>query len=205
MPLPFRLVLVTDWALADLPERVAQALEAGPGVAVQHRHPGATDRRFLAEAGALASICRRAGAPLFVNRRLDVALAVEAHLHLPASALRPVDVRPHLPAGRLVSVAVHDEAEALASAGADLALVSPVFSPGSKAHDTRPTLGASGFARLRARLHCPAFALGGMGVDAVARMPDVEGVAAVSAVLASGAPRAACEALLRALRPADGG
>ena len=102
-----RLVVVTDWRLPR--ERLLWALEdaldAGPGVAVQHRHPEAPVRLFLEEARLLAALCERRGRTLFVNGRLDVALLVGAHLHLPAGGLRPADVRPLLPAGRLVSVA----------------------------------------------------------------------------------------------------
>lgn len=200
MSLPFRIVLVTDWSLDDLPGRVARALEAGPGVAVQHRHPGVSDRQLLDEARRLADVCRAAGAPLFASRRLDVALAVDAHLHLPAYALRVADVRPRLPAGCLVSVAVHDEAEARAAHGADLALVSPVYAPGSKPTDTRPTLGPDGFRRLAAALPCPAFALGGLDADR-ARQLAAPGVAVISAVLAAADPRAACRELLDAVGP----
>lgn len=199
MPLPFRLLLITDWGLDDLPGRVARALEAGPGVAVQHRHPGVSDRQFFDEAVRLADVCRAADAPLFVSRRLDVALAVGAHLHLPAYALRVADVRPHLPAGRLVSVAVHDEAEARAAEGAELALVSPVFSPGSKPTDTRPTLGPAGFFRLAGALPCPAFALGGLDAARATRLPGVAGVAVISSVLAAADPRDAGRALLAQL------
>lgn len=197
MTLPFRLLLITDWGLEDLPGRVARALEAGPGIAVQHRHPGVSDRQFFEEAQQLSRVCRAAGAPFFVSRRLDVALALDAHLHLPAYALRVADVRPHLPAGRLVSVAVHDEVEAQAAAGADLALVSPVFAPGSKPGDGRPTLGPEGFHRLASALPCPAFALGGIDAARARQLFSAAGLAVVSSVLAAADPLAAC----RALRP----
>jgi len=196
--LPFRVVLITDWALDDLPARVARALEAGPGVAVQHRHPGANDRRFFDEARALAQLCRAKAAPLFINRRLDVALALDAHLHLPSSGLRVADVRPHLP-GKWIAVAVHDEAEADAALGADLALVSPVFAPGSKPLDTRTPLGPEGFHRLAKRLPCPAFALGGVGPEALPALAPVSGAAVISSVLGSADPRDACAALLAAV------
>ncbi|GMU58339.1 MAG: thiamine-phosphate synthase [Myxococcaceae bacterium] len=201
MTLPFRLLLITDWRLADLPARIARALEAGPGIAVQHRHPGAADRLFYEEALQLAQACAKAQAPLFINRRLDVALAVGAHLHLPSTGLRIADARPLLP-GRLISVAVHDEDEARAATGADLALVSPVFAPGSKPLDTRPPLGAPGWNRLCALLPCPAFALGGVDAGRVPTLGDLPGAAVISAVLGADDPREACAALLLALRRA---
>ncbi|WP_164016190.1 thiamine phosphate synthase [Pyxidicoccus trucidator] len=195
-----RLVVITDWRLP--PERLlgalSRALEAGPEVAVQHRHPEATGRRFLEEARLLAGLCRERGNPLFVNGRLDVALLVGAHLHLPVQGPTPEDVRPHLPAERLVSVAVHDVAEARAARGADLALVSPVFSPGSKPGDTRATLGARGFETLAATLPCPALALGGITPERAATVRGAAGFAVISAVLEAEDPAAAARALLAA-------
>ena len=199
MALP-RLVVITDWRLP--PERLlgalARALEAGPGVAVQHRHPEATGRRFLEEARQLADLCRARGAPLFVNGRLDVALLVGAHLHLPAQGPTAEDVRPHLPPGRLVSVAVHDAGEARAARGADLALVSPVFAPGSKPGDTRDTLGPAGFGALAEALPCPALALGGITPERAEEVRGAAGFAVISAVLEAEDPAAAARALLAA-------
>jgi thiamine-phosphate pyrophosphorylase len=196
---PPRLVVITDWKLPRerLLGAVARALEAGPEVAVQHRHPEAPARLFLEEARLLAEVCRARGRALFVNGRLDVALLVGAHLHLPAGGLRPEEVRPHLPAGRQVSVAVHDEREARAARGADLALVSPVFSPGSKPGDTRPTLGPEGFHALARALPCPALALGGVTPERAARLEGAAGFAVISAVLEAENPAEAARRLLR--------
>jgi thiamine-phosphate pyrophosphorylase len=201
MPLPFRVMVVTDWSLGPkvLLARVEAALQAGPGLAVQHRHPGQTAREFLEEGRTLAALCARFDAPLFVNGRLDVALALQAHLHLPAHAIPVAEARPHLP-GRWISAAVHSEAEAGDAAGADLALLSPVFAPGSKPTDTRPPLGAEGFHRLAARLSCPAFALGGLTPERAQALGPLAGVAVVSAVLGADDARRAAAGFLQALR-----
>src|SRR5262245_25442482 len=107
-----RLIVITDWTLG--PDRVLQAaaaaLAVSPEVAVQHRDPEATGRSFLDRARALREVVARyPGRRLFVNGRLDVALLVEADLHLPASAPPAAQVRRFLPEGRLVSAAVHSE------------------------------------------------------------------------------------------------
>jgi thiamine-phosphate pyrophosphorylase len=200
-----RLVVITDWRLprARLLCALEQALEAGPGVAVQHRHPEASGRVFLEEARLVAEVCRARGRELFINGRLDVALLVGAHLHLPASGPSSRDVRPHLPEGQLVSVAVHDAWEAESAAGADLALVSPVFAPGSKPGDTRDTLGPEGFQALASRLPCPALALGGMTPQRARQVPGAWGVAVISAVLEASEPRVAARELLESLRAPD--
>ncbi|WP_426751662.1 thiamine phosphate synthase [Myxococcus sp. Y35] len=195
-----RLVVITDWRLP--PERLkwalTRALEAGPEVAVQHRHPEATGRRFLEEARELAALCHARGNPLFVNGRVDIALLVGAHVHLPAHGPAPTDVRPHLPAGRLISAAVHDVAEARWAEGADLALVSPVFPPGSKPLDTRPPLGPEGFRALSGTLPCAALALGGITPERAAALPDAAGFAVISGVLEAEDPAAAARTLLAA-------
>jgi thiamine-phosphate pyrophosphorylase len=194
-----RLIIITDWRLPRerLLAALERALEAGPGVAVQHRHPEAPTRTFLEEARLLAALCHPRGNPLFVNGRLEVALLVGAHLHLPARGPTVEDVRPHLPAGRQVSVAVHDADEARLARGADLALVSPVYAPGSKPGDTRPQLGPEGFQALAASLPCPALALGGMTPERASWLSGAHGFAVVSAVLEAEDPAAVARALLR--------
>jgi thiamine-phosphate pyrophosphorylase len=194
-----RLIIITDWRLPRerLLAALERALEAGPSVAVQHRHPDAPTRTFLEEARLLAGLCHTRGNPLFVNGRLEVALLVGAHLHLPARGPTVEDVRPHLPPGRQVSVAVHDADEARLARGADLALVSPVYAPGSKPGDTRPQLGPEGFQALAASLPCPALALGGMTPERASRLPGAYGFAVISAVLEAQDPAAVARALLR--------
>jgi thiamine-phosphate pyrophosphorylase len=178
------LIVITDWSLGDLLPRLERVLEAGPGIAIQHRHPEATVRDFFDEGVKLAELCERFGAPLFINRRLDVALALNAWLHLPAYGLLPSDVKGRVP---VVSVAVHSPEEAQRAEGADLALVSPVFAKG----DATP-LGVEGFTRLAAALPCPAFALGGVNE----RVPGAAGHAVISAVLRAADP---CDAAKRLL------
>jgi thiamine-phosphate pyrophosphorylase len=196
-----RLLVITDWALGE--ERLLSTLEAvcslGAAVGVQHRHPEATTRRFLEEARLLSGLCAHHHNPFFVNGRLDVALLVGGHLHLPVDGPTPAEVRPHLPKGRLLSAAVHDEAEVRRATGADLMLLSPVFPPTSKPDDTRKTLGPTGYARLRAESSAKSFALGGIRPDRLSSLGDVDGVAVQGAVLANPRPLAVARALLAAL------
>jgi thiamine-phosphate pyrophosphorylase len=94
-----------------------------------------------------------------------------------------------------VSVAVHDAEEARRARGADLALVSPVFSPGSKPGDTRPTLGPEGFRALASALPCPALALGGITPESALLLGGAAGFAVISGVLEAEDPGAAVRAL----------
>ncbi|HZJ56606.1 MAG TPA: thiamine phosphate synthase [Myxococcaceae bacterium] len=198
MRLP-RLIVVTDWALPEEAHRAAlEAVAAlGPEVCIQHRDPGAPVRGFLERARWLAALTRASGAQLAVNGRLDVALLVDAHLHLPVDAPRPHEVRPFLPAGRWVSAAVHSGAELGEVQGSDAVLLSPVFAPGSKPGDARPPLGPEGFDRL-ARLASPVacFALGGMTPARLAMLAGAHGAAVQSGILRAPDPAAAARAFL---------
>jgi thiamine-phosphate pyrophosphorylase len=196
------LILITDWQIprAALIQALDSALSLGPEIGLQHRHAGATDRTFLDEGEQVAELCRRSGNPLFVNGRLDVAMLLDAHLHLPARGMRVSDVRPHLPKGRWISAAVHDSKEAREAGGADLALLSPVFPPGSKVTDARTPLGPDGFTRLAKELACPVFALGGIGPANASQIRAASGFAAISSVLKARDPKSAAKALVTAAR-----
>lgn len=196
------LIVITDWRIprSTMMDALASALSLGPEVAVQHRHPGATDRTFLEEGEQIAELCRRFANPLFVNGRLDVALLLDAHVHLPARGIRVDDVRPHLRVGRWISAAVHDAGEAREADGADLVLVSPVFPPGSKVTAARAPLGPDGFTRLSRALACPVFALGGINPANASQIRAASGFAAISSVLKASDPKSAAKALVTAGR-----
>src|SRR5262249_50754459 len=138
------------------------------------------------------------------NGRLDVALLVDADLHLPASAPLAAEVRPLLPAGKLLSTSVHSEAEARAAAGADLALVGPVTPPRSQPGATRAPPGRPGFEAVRAALPCPAFAIGGVTADSLPWFEGAAGAAVIGAVMHAGDPAGEVAALLAALCSAPG-
>ncbi len=202
-----RLIVITDWSLGRerLLSAVARVVELGARVAVQHRHPAANTRVFLDEARELQALCEPARVPLFVNGRVDVALLLGAHLHLPAHGPRVADVRPLLPKQTWISAAVHDEREADEARGADLVVISPVFGAGSKPGDTRATLGPGGFETLAGRAGCPGYALGGVTSDTVGLLGETSalGIASVTAVVAAPDPLEAARSLLDALTCGD--
>ena len=198
-----RLVVITDWAMgeAQLFRALEAALGSGVSIAIQHRDPEATTRVYFERGLRLKALCERFSAPMFVSARVDLAIALGAHLHLPARALPATQVREALPRGRWISVAVHDEAEVRAATGADFALVSPVFETSSK--PGAAPLGAEGFARLAAHLPCPAYALGGVRADRLHALRGCAGAAVISAVLRADDPATALRELAGALSPAD--
>jgi len=127
-----RLYLVTDRDLAHgrpLADVVARAVRGGV-TAVQLREKTIGARRFLAEVVEIKGLLAGTGVPVFVNDRVDVAIAAGADgMHVGQDDLPAADARRLIGPGMLlgVSVATPEEARAALAAGADYVSVSPVF------------------------------------------------------------------------------
>jgi thiamine-phosphate pyrophosphorylase len=198
-PPPFSLLLITDWAVPDFKSKLKDALSVGSGIALQQRNNEVPASAFFEQATLAAKLCDNVRVPLFINRRLDVALALQAHLHLPSNAAPTHAVRALLPANRWLSVALHSYDEAVRAQGADFALLSPVFRPNSKPLDQRPTLGVDGFNQLASHVPAIAIALGGIRIDNVHLLPPKTPVAVMGAVWNSPDCAAAVRRLLEAM------
>ena len=200
-PLP-RLHAITDERTArraDLDE-VARELAAGggPDLAFHARGRALTGLEHYELANRLAVY---PPTRLFVNDRLDVALALNAagvqlgHGSLPPSAAR------HLDARWWIGRSVHDlaEAEAARAEGADYLVVGPVFATAT--HPDRPALGV-GPLREIARLGLPVIAIGGVtpaGTREV-KAAGAYGVAAIRALWDAAEPGAVAGRMLEELQ-----
>jgi thiamine-phosphate pyrophosphorylase len=131
------------------------------------------------------SLTKNAGADLFINGRLDVALACGADgVHLPADAIAPDDVRAIAPTLAIAcSTHSNEEIAAAARAGADFVVFGPILETPSK----RGILPPRGIAALSAAnvFGIPVVALGGL---TPAHVPSclragAAGVACIRAVL----------------------
>ena len=156
--LPALALMTDDVRLAD-PLPAARALPAGSAVIL--RHYRAPERAALAR--CLAAIARRRGLVLLVGEDPALARRVGAHgVHLPERAIgRAGSVRWHRE--WLITAAAHSPAalRAAAAAGADAALLSPLF-PTASHPGVRP-LGLQRFAALARQSRLPVYALGGIG------------------------------------------
>ena len=188
-----RLHAITDERIARRPDldTVAQQLAAGgrEHLAFHARGRGLSGLDHY-ELAVRLSACPPAR--LFVNDRLDVALAVgAAGVQLGQGSLPPADAR-RLNAGWWIGKSVHDlrEAEAAHAGGADYLLVGPVFPTAT--HPDRAPLGS---ARLKeiVGLGLPVVAIGGVTPE---RIPELVAEAAIHGV-------AAIRALWHAADPAD--
>jgi len=202
--LDYRLYLVTDPDLLGgrpLGDVVRDAVDGGATL-VQVREKRGSSRRYLEELLPVRTLLRERGVPLFVNDRIDIALAVEADgVHLGQSDL-PLAAARRISAGRLligISCESVEDAVAAERGGADYVSVSPVFATPTKT-DTAPALGLDGVGAVRAAVRLPVVAIGGINranAAAVIRA-GADGVCVISAILSAPDPRRAA-AELRAL------
>jgi len=168
--------------------------------AVQLREKDLAGRPLLALAEALRTLTARYGARLFVNDRVDVAVAVGADgVHLGGGAI-PIDVaRGLLPAGALVGASTHAAHEVAAST-ADFVFFGPVYATPAKAGYGAPQ-GEERFTAAVRRAAMPVLAIGGVTPATVTalRRAGAHGVAVIRAILSAPDPGAATAALLAAL------
>jgi thiamine-phosphate pyrophosphorylase len=193
-------VLVTDRRATgdrDLFDVVAQALDAGLP-AVQLREKDLPGRPLLALAERLRRATAERGALLFVNDRLDVALASGADgVHLGEQSF-PVAVAREILPGQLIGASVHDP-EAAAASTADFLFFGPVYATPSKAA-FGPPQGVARLAAAVASTSIPVLAIGGLDAATLpaARAAGAHGMAVIRAILAAPDPAAATRALLTA-------
>jgi thiamine-phosphate diphosphorylase len=198
-PLP-RVHAVTDERVArrpDLDRIVSDLARAGPGIAVHARG------RSLSGLEHFNLAIRLSAHPpirLFVNDRLDVALAAGATgVQLTGDSL-PVDAARKLRPEWWIGRSVHSAAQGRAAQaeGADYLLAGPVFETAT--HPGATPLGVAGLREI-VQLGHPVIAIG--GIDP-ARARDlarigVYGVAAIRALWDTPGPAAAARAFLEAL------
>jgi thiamine-phosphate pyrophosphorylase len=124
---------------------------------VQIREPHLSARELAGLVRQVSSLAR-----VLVNDRIDVAIACgAAGVHLRSHSVSPAVVRRITPPGFIVSVACHNEEDIQQAAGADYAVLAPVFQPLSKTGE-HPPLGLDAFARIVGNSPVPVIALGGI-------------------------------------------
>ncbi len=202
-----RLYLVTDRHQTNgrpLLDVVRAALEGGVDT-VQLREKDLPGRALLELALRLRELTAAHFARLFVNDRVDVAIACDADgVHLPASSFRIADARHLLGGEKLIGVSTHDPDEVAAAAreGADFAVFGPVYETPSK-RSYGPPQGLETLARAAAATpKLPLLAIGGIEAERVNSVLShgAQGVAVIRAVLAAKNPAAAARELAACLR-----
>lgn len=202
----FDLYLVTDRSQTggrDLLWVLEQALDGGVK-AIQLREKDLPGRDLFLLAEKTRRLCQTYSAALFINDRVDVALASDADgvqlgtASIPAAAARAL-LGPDKPIG--VSTHSLEEAKAAAQSGADFILFGPVYFTPSKAAYGTPQ-GLSALKTIVDNTSLPVYAIGGIGPENVEAVKNtgVRGVALISAIISAHDPKAATEKILRQLR-----
>lgn len=160
-------------------------MEGGARI-LQFRHKGEYTRAVFDQAGRVAECCRAGGAELIVDDRADIALLLDAGVHVGQDDLLATDARRLLGDGRTIGLSTHDSRQFDAALGepVDYVAFGPVFATQSKANpDT--VVGLEGLrAVARRAAGRPVVAIGGItranalevlaaGADAVAVIGDM--------------------------------
>jgi thiamine-phosphate pyrophosphorylase len=198
-----RLMVITDAGCTGgrgLAEVVRAALRGG-APAVQVRAKTEAARETVELARALREETRAVGALLFVNDRVDVALAAGAdgaHLgddDLPLPAARAI-VPPGFLLGR--SADTPEQAVRARSEGADYVGVGPVYPTATKADAGEP-IGLRRISEVSAVAGIPVVGIGGIGAESAAEVvrAGAAGVAVIRAVMAAADPEDVVRRFLR--------
>lgn len=187
---------------------VEEALRGGVR-AVQLREKDLGTKELYETAYELRRLTSRYGAKLFINDRVDVALAVDADgVHIGASSLPIYKVRKLLGERKLIGVSCHNQVQAITAQemGADFVTFGPVYFTASKAAYGDP-VGLELLETVTHMLQIPVFALGGISQKNCAEVVTcgVRGIALISAVMSAPEPRHAAKALLALLPALDSG
>lgn len=159
------------------------ALEAGARI-LQFRHKAFFSRADFSIAQQIAALCRQAGARFVINDRADIAMLLEAGLHLGQEDLPPSAAR-KLSDKAFIGFSTHTEQQLIAGneEPVDYLAIGPIFATGSKANPD-PVVGIEELRRLRTLTKKPLVAIGGItranarqvwkaGADSIAVISDL--------------------------------
>jgi len=205
----FSLYLITDRKLAKngivaaCEDALAAARDFPGRVALQLREKDLGGRELLELARELRKLCTRYGMPLFINDRIDVALACDADgVHLPADSFSATDACALIGPTKLIGCSTHniDEVKAAVASGADFVVFGPVFDPISKARYGAP-VGIEGLRAACGASSIPVYALGGITLATIPELRDsgASGIAAIGSVFGADSIGYATRQLLQAI------
>ena len=202
----FDLYLVTDRAQTrgrDLLWVLEQALGGGVN-AIQLREKDLGGRDLFELAEKTRRLCERYGAALFINDRIDVALAVDAAgVQLGKTSLSIETARALLGPEKLIGASIHsiEEVRPAAQSGADFVLFGPVYFTPSKAGFGAP----QGLAALRKIVETsalPVYGIGGITANNIIGVRDAgaRGIALIAAIIGAQDPQESTRAIMQLLR-----
>lgn len=185
----FRLYLITDRKLFAseglLFTAVEEALQGG-AKAVQLREKDLDIRDLLDIAYRMRKLTGQYNAHLFINDRVDIAIAVGADgVHLGQSGIPAHAARKAAGKKLIIGVSTHsvEEAEKAEKEGADFITLGPVYETPSKKQYGAP-LGTGIFKKVTDQISIPVFAIGGITLDRISEVlsAGAYGIALISAI-----------------------
>jgi thiamine-phosphate pyrophosphorylase len=203
----FRLYLITDRRLfADdnsLFNAVEETLKGGVQ-AIQLREKDLDTRSLLRMAYSLRELTARYKTKLFINDRVDIALAVDADgVHLGGESMPAFAARKAAGEALLIGVSAHsiEEANKAEEEGADFVTLGPIFETPSKIKYGQP-LGPGLIREARGKISIPVFAIGGIKKGSAGSVLEAgaSGIAIISAILGSEDIRSNTEEFMRLLK-----
>jgi len=210
----YSLYLVTDTTPPILGTRelrdVVRAAVKGGVTIVQHRDKTADTASMISMSRSLHAITQKAGIPLLINDRVDVALAIGAEgVHLGQDDMPLATAREMLGNDKIIGITVNTKAEAEAAVrgGADYLGVGTMFSTATK-KDTKGIIGTAGTQEILEAVagwerevgrRVQTVSIGGINLSNVQRViyqsqapsKGLDGVAVVSALIAAQDPQVA--------------
>ena len=188
----------------DLEEVVTQAVAGGANL-VQLREKDLPAQRLYSLALRLRDLTV-GRALLFINERVDVAVACGADGVQLGEEAMPVEAAQRASGGRLlVGRSVHsvEGARAAQAEGADLLVAGPIFATGS--HPRATPAGVDLLERIGREVQIPVLAIGGVNLDNVESVmaAGAAGAAVISAISRSNDPRETTSSLVRTMKNAS--
>jgi thiamine-phosphate pyrophosphorylase len=202
----FDLYLVTDRNQTggrDLLWVLEQALDGGVK-AIQLREKDLSGRDLFSLAEKVCKLCQAYNAALFINDRIDVALAVDAAgVQLSQTSLPVATTRALLGPQKIIGTSTHSlqEAREAEQNGADFVLFGPVYFTASKAAYGAPQ-GVPALKTIVDNISLPVYAIGGIKPENIesTKKLGLRGVALISAIVSAESPKEAAAKMLRQLR-----
>lgn len=167
------------------PLDAARAILDGGARILQFRHKAHFSRTIFDMARRMAELCRVADARFIVNDRADIAMMLDAGLHVGQDDLAAADARRLMGDAALIGLSTHNEAHLQAGARepVDYLALGPLFGTTSK-DNPDPTVGLDELRRLRQLTAKTLVAIGGItrrnalaafdaGADSVAVIGDL--------------------------------
>lgn len=202
-----KLYLITDRKLfkaqCSLCLAIEDALKAGVKV-IQLREKDLPTRELLNMTYMMRDLTEQYNARLFINDRVDIALAVGADgVHLGQNSIPVHAVRKISGNKLLIGVSTHsiDEAIEAEKDGADFITLGPIYRTLSKLKYGKP-IGINILKEVRATVSIPIFAIGGIKLDKVEELTEAgaDGVALISAILTAKNIKETTEEFMRLLK-----